>query len=726
MKALWVDVGLAAAAIAVLVAWGQPPPGDPFRSTLLQLPLIVCALRALERAGRGSGGRRLDPRGSWIEAALLALVLVLTLRRQTLGVPGIDGYLAAGYLLLLVSRCGRLLVALRPCLGRSLPRRPPLVFFFLPWVVYLALQPWMSEHRPPDGDEPFNLLLTHSLAYDLDLDLANNYQEEDWQSFMNRPIEPQIGDPRGEGGEIYSRHNALLPLALSPVYRLAGLRGVMIFLAGLTALLAWMVLRLAAAYMPDHPGTAWLAYGLFAFSPPVLIYSYQVWVEVPAALALALAFDRLLLGRREGWRRVDLLVFGVAVVTLPLLKLRFALVTVPLVVLAAARSKLSRSFLGVVGAALAGLSGAVLMVNQVRYGNPLKIHEWSELTFRGKSPEAFVHGAVGVFFDSAFGLFACAPVWWLLLPAALLAIRRKDPLGGDLLALGLVYNLALWPRLEWYGGWAPPFRYPFLFLPLLALLMIPLCQRRKEAGLRLAFGFLAAVSVALGVLWVVAPGWTYNFADGRGDWLDALCRLLGADVARFFPSTVRPRTATWVWVAVSLVLAPVVLSWRSRWRGMGSLGASLVILVALGLPIAAKTVPTRVVEIEDLQIRHRRTIAFPETWMMQRSSARAGRQVKHGGTLSFPVVPGGDQLEMWLVAKTVGPEPALELGVWAGDQELGRYPVERQDWYEVRLGPFPWSGEERIVITGPEGPADAMGGVMIDRVELSWSEAGGP
>lgn len=726
MKTLGLDLGLAVAAIAALFAWGQPPPGDPFRSTLLLLPLIVLAVRTLERFGRAAGGRRLDPRGSRIEGVFLALLVVLTLRRQTLGVPAIDAYLAVGFLLLLMSRCARLLVALRPCLGSSLPRRPPLLFFFLPWVAYLAIQPWMSEHRPPDGDEPYNLLLTHSLAYDLDLDLANNYRDEDWRAFMDRAIEPQIGDPRGEDGEVYSRHNALLPLVLSPVYRVSGFRGAMVLIAGWTALLAWMVLRLAATYAPERPGAAWLAYGLFAFSPPVLIYSYQLWVEVPAALALALAFDRLLLSRREGWRRIDLLVFAAAVAALPLLKLRFTLVAVPLVLLAIARTRPSRSFLGWVGGSVVLLSGAVLITNQIRYGNPLKIHQWSELTLRGKSPEAFVHGAVGVFFDSAFGIFACAPIWWLLLPAALVAIRHRDSLGIDLLALGLVYNLALWPRLEWYGGWAPPFRYPFLFLPLLALLLIPLCQRRKTAGFQLAFGFLAVVTVALGALWVVAPGWTYNFADGRGDWLDALSRLLGADVARFFPSAVRPRTATWVWLALSFALAPLVLGWRSRLRGAGSLGAALVILAALGLPIAAKTVPTRVVEIEDPQIRHRRTIAFPETWMMQRSSARAGRQVKHGGTLSFPVVPGGDRLEIRLVAKTVGPAPTLELGARTGDRDLGRAEVERRDWYEVQLGPFSWDGERQVVITGPEGNPDSKGGVMIDKVELSWSEADDP
>ena len=46
--------------------------------------------------------------------------------------------------------------------------KPAWPYFLLPLVVYLAILPWSTAQRPPDGDEPYYLLLTHSLAYDGD------------------------------------------------------------------------------------------------------------------------------------------------------------------------------------------------------------------------------------------------------------------------------------------------------------------------------------------------------------------------------------------------------------------------------------------------------------------------------------------------------------------------------------------------------------------------------
>lgn len=90
----------------------------------------------------------------------------------------------------------------------------------------------------------------------------------------------------GADGEIYSRHSALLPLALALPYRLAGARGVFVVMAGLTALLAWWFLRVSGRDRPDRPGEALLVWALLTFAPPVLLYSHQVWIEIPAALLL--------------------------------------------------------------------------------------------------------------------------------------------------------------------------------------------------------------------------------------------------------------------------------------------------------------------------------------------------------------------------------------------------------------------------------------------------------
>ena len=268
--------------------------------------------------------------------------------------------IAGGLVVVLADRVVRQLLALRPLLGSALPDRPSALFFLLPLTVYLALLPWSAARRPPDGDEPYYLLITHSLAYDFDADLTNNYAAGDWRHFLDRAIAPQPGDPVGPHGELYSRHNELLPLALAPAYRLAGRWGALATMAALSAALGWVTLRLARHYARDRPGEGLAAYALVAFAPPLLIFSYQVWVEVPAALLTALALDRILAtrGRRQpSWHWREWAGIGLPLLLLPLVKIRFMLLAVTLLALGWWHAGRPRKPVVILGVALALVGG---------------------------------------------------------------------------------------------------------------------------------------------------------------------------------------------------------------------------------------------------------------------------------------------------------------------------------------------------------------------------------
>ena len=348
--------------------------GDPFRWTLALLPLVVLALAWIARACRRRGGRRLPPRLVLGEAVALVLLVTVILGHRSLGITDAAPALAAALFALLGVHVLAQVVALRPLLGsgggdapappgrsgRPAPARPSVLFFVLPLVVYCAVLPWSAENRQPDGDEPYYLLLAHSIAYDLDVDLANNYAAADWRRFMDREIAPQPGDPRGPEGQIYSRHNAFFPAVLALPYRLGGRVGVLVALSAIAAALAWVGLRLALRAVPERPGGALLAYGVLAFAPPLLLYSHQVWVEVPAALAVAVAFERLLAARSGRVTPSDpayWLPFAASVAALPFLKMRFALIAGPLVLLAWWRTGRSRRAVAVLGGQPGGGAG---------------------------------------------------------------------------------------------------------------------------------------------------------------------------------------------------------------------------------------------------------------------------------------------------------------------------------------------------------------------------------
>jgi hypothetical protein len=655
--------------------------GDPFLGTLLLLPFLLAAFWWIGREAVRQGAEPLSPRGTAGEITAVAALVLLALARPHLALGYADETLAAGFLLVLASRVFRQARALRPLLGERLPRRPSVLFFFLPLVVYLALLPWSTGHRQPDGDEPYNLLITHSLAYDFDADLTNNYAHGDWRRFMDRPIAPQPGDPVGPHGEIYSRHNELLPMVLAPVYRLGGKTGALAAMAAMSALLAWLVLRLARHDFADQPGAALAAWALVAFAPPLLLYSVQVWVEIPGALLAALALDRTLELEGEGgrrWTRGDWLAIGLPILLLPLLKIRFLLVTGPLLAMAWWYTGRPRKPLLVLGGLLGALAGGILLYNRLLYHNPLKIHSWDEVDPYRYPLSAYAKGVLGLFWDAAFGLFACAPLWLILLPAVLLGLARRRRVLLQTALLMLPYLVIVAPRIEWYGGWSPPFRYALIALPLLGLTLVPLLAGRIGPGARALLAGLGALTLVLTLAWTIVPGWTYNFADGRNHPLDRLDERFGQDLARFFPSSIRMRTATWLWPPASLALVTLVWWLPARRRRSaemaGITGIAILLATAAALPVASSRLPTRIVELEDPQVRKSGGHLHPDLWTIERARYRGGWVLRVGERLEAPVVPGGKRVRITLRGQLIRNQPVpFRIDVRAGDRLLATW-----------------------------------------------------
>ena len=117
---------------------------------------------------------------------------------------------------------------------------------------------------------------------------------------------------------------------------------------------------------------AWL---LFSFGPPLLLYSAQIWIEVPAALLLAVALDRLASLSKLGQARPrDLLVFGLALALMPLLKIRLLLLVFPLLLLAAWRGRLGGRRTAQLAAGLGVVVLALFLYNKFSFGNPFKMY----------------------------------------------------------------------------------------------------------------------------------------------------------------------------------------------------------------------------------------------------------------------------------------------------------------------------------------------------------------
>ena len=682
----------------------------------------------------------------WALGAAIVLTAV-TLATPLLGVARWQPLAIGGAVALALLYIACRVLALAPLLDRSTAAKlPPLVFLLLPFALYLALIPWSIHQRAPDGDEPWFLLATHSIAHDFDLDLANNYRDQASLDFMPRAIGPQPGDPEEPDGAVYSRHGAVLQAVMAPAYRVGGRAGAMVVIAALAAVGAWLLLDLTA-FSRDARARL-IVYLAFGFTAPFLIYSQQIWAEV-AAVVLAVAalrwIDRLTGNRGDPapraagpeWRLWLLLALSLAV--LPAIKLRFALMSAALALIFVLRLAPARRRRGFLVLGLVGVPAAILVLlsNRAVFGTVLGMHSWDELELYRQPISRLALGLNGLFFDLAYGLVACAPIWLLLFPAAIAAWRRNRRLLLEVALLAGPTLLLVASRREWYGGWSPPFRYGLVVLPFLALLLVPLFERRPAPGGQHAAGSagrgtapgiaalalaLALLTGALAVLFVVEPGWTYNLADGRHHFLHHLEARTGLDFARLLPSATRPRTATWILPALAVALA--ILATRVRRRTLAAACAGVPVLFLAALPVLAGSLPTRRVEIESAAVHRTGGNQEPERWTLDRTRFPEAWVLPEGSRAEATVIPGGDRVELQVTLKAIRNRPVpLTLIVRAGSREIGRMTFAEageDSWHTRALTPAPWPANAPLVLEVPQGDAMPQNGVAVDRVDLRW------
>ncbi|HEX9668386.1 MAG TPA: hypothetical protein VGC93_02775, partial [Thermoanaerobaculia bacterium] len=237
-----------------------------------------------------------------------------------------------------------------------------------------------------------------------------------------------------------------------------------------------------------------------------------------------------------------------------------------------------------------------------------------------------------------------------------------------------------------------------------------------------------ALTLVLALLWIAVPGWTYNFAHGRTYLLDHLGERLGADVARLFPSSVRPRPATWLWPLAAAAVVPTLWAWpgrRTMRRLAGAAGVTALLLAAAALPLLAARLPTRTVEFEDPQVVKSGGHLHPDRWVVERTRFRGGWALRVTERLETPVAPGGRRVGIVLELEFIRNQPVpFALDVRAGSAHLATWrPQRARVWERVELGPFAWPAGEPLVLEafGPH-PRGPLNGVLLDRAVLAWDD----
>ncbi len=411
------------------------------------------------------------------------------------------------------------------------------------------------------GDEPHYLAIAHSIAFDGDLDLANNYGGNE-PLVGGGVLRPEAHVRPGVDGVARPVHDVGLPLVFAPVVRLAVpvtnaltrlvpestmrrarlnppvlyrqlLSLAMIALAAVLAGLMFDALVALGASTRAASGTA----ALLMLSPPLLIFSVLFFTELVSALLCFLVFYKIRLrdtrGAAQWWW------LGCATGLLFLLHARNVGLTIPLTALALHRLRdPGRRYEA--GAFALGLCALVAVRSGINYAfwgtlvsNPhARFADWPGwAALVGETATR----TIGLLADQEFGLLIYAPVYVAALWGAMVLMKtRRDVALSVFLTAGVYVALIVCPLTNvhgWTGGWNPAARFLTPITPLLGLLVF--------AGLRAAPRAIVVAVVTLQVA-ISAYAWQHpkilwNDGDGRA----AFCEQLGDRVCANLPSLAR-------------------------------------------------------------------------------------------------------------------------------------------------------------------------------------------
>ncbi len=402
-----------------------------------------------------------------------------------------------------------------------------LIPFAVAFAIYLFV---FLEIRPgATGDEPHYLITAESIAYDLDVDLRNDYASAERVLRMVNvfPLGPDAFVYK-ESGELRPFRGVGLPAVLAPGVALGGLTGARIVMVLIAALLADQLYRLLRDLRLRRRYRV-LAWGAAVFCLPVLVFSSQIYPELAGALLVVVALRVIVVGAS---RPAALALGSTAAAALVWLHVRYLPLSVGILFGLALAACLQGWSPGSRGHGLRGTVQAaralvvrcavvlmkrwrtvtlpVLAPYAIGFGLLLVAFEhWYGSPDLHASYEAYGNPAVGAgrwdfwyqfalrdILDPVVGWIPFAPVHWLGFAAlGCLVVWFGWPAAGCI-AVAAGYELVI-SSVGTGVGFGLPARYPMIVVPLIAVPLAVVIQRIRVA--LVIFVPLLAVSIIFAV-----------------------------------------------------------------------------------------------------------------------------------------------------------------------------------------------------------------------------------
>jgi hypothetical protein len=202
----------------------------------------------------------------------------------------------------------------------KMPLKRKLIWLFLASILVYNAGSLMiiSQDVTFSGDEPHYLMISHSLLYDGDINLANNYENKDYEKYM--PPETQLVRHIAPGTQgKYSFHSPGFSILMLPFYALASLfKGkflliILRFSLSLIGAFLGIQIFLYARQVWNKEILAVILWALFCFTSPIFFYSFHFYPELLITLLSFYVFR--ILSHRASFSRSHMLGIGLILST---------------------------------------------------------------------------------------------------------------------------------------------------------------------------------------------------------------------------------------------------------------------------------------------------------------------------------------------------------------------------------------------------------------------------
>jgi len=481
------------------------------------------------------------------------------------------------------------------CRFKALSLRKKLVFLFLAaFAVYnLAAFALVSQGITFSGDEPYYLLSADSLLYDKDINLANNYADQDYFHFYSKEDAPKKGlgvyGRYGKKGQdfIYPINLPGISVLMLPWYKVSQLfKGPWLTFILKGSLSIWAALLglqifLLARELWHREKLALAVWLLYSFSAPVFFYAVHLYPEIPIALFSIFIYRKVTSARSPS--NALLIFLGFLLGSFPWFGLKYNFIFWPLLIVSAyflwTRHKLRARILLFL---LFPVLGTVLFYYFVfsLYGTISPFAVYEGIT----SPEqnqAFKETVLGIplrarldtlfdyFLDQRDGLLLYSPLYFFMFLGLIEVFRKskRDVLILLFLSLPFILNYAFFTHRQ---GHCPQARVLAPLSWIGALLIGYFLASNRLRIFRTLFWAAGLATLTITVLLLFHPSFlyqptTHEFTQRPGE-LFVFLSNMRLFLPSFFPSFIKTDNLgyvpNYVWIALA-VLFVIFYAWRS-------------------------------------------------------------------------------------------------------------------------------------------------------------------